>query len=228
MSNSNVITGYVGGTKRSQIPTQTLAATTETAFLINTDTGTTTAIVKIPSGTGVGGSSTPLDTNNTNSAFLSNGPRQYGPPGGTSHPHYNSTSFVGRAFKVRLTGTGTAAANAGNTLALTLYVGTTIAGTAIGGTGLTNTIATASAASLNFIIEATLIWDPTTGSITGSQWYNVNYNGTQPTHAFQAPAALLAIPTAAAVANLSFVASAKWGNAVGGTISITEFVLEEI
>lgn len=225
--NSNVISGLVGGTGRNQIPLQTLAATTETAFLVNTDAGTAAAIVTVPAGAGIGGSVTPLDPNVTNSAYLSNGPRQYGPPGGTSRPHYNSSSWNGRAFKVRINGTGAAVANAGNTLELNLYQGTTIGGTLIGGTG-TNTIATASTAPLNFIIEATLIWDATTQSLTGMQWYNVNYNSTQPTHAFSGPAAILNIPTVAAVANLTFVASAKWGNAAGGTIQVVEFLVEEV
>lgn len=333
MPNANTIKNRVAGTLRNQVLSQTLTSTVETFFLMGTDTGSTTALVGPPNGTNIVGSEVTLDSiDTTNTSFLVGGGREYGPTRGSNRPYFTSSSFNGRPFKIRLTGTGTAATAGGNTLALNLYAvtsslpvtlatpvnaayatatsggtltdltayyyrvvatnatGTSLASpeasettgnsgsnintvtvnwvavtgatgykvygrstgaeqllatvgnvttyvdtgaaspsgglpaTLIGGTGASNTVAMATAHPFNFTVEATLMWDNLTQSITGIQWYNINYNSTQPTHAFSAPAALPAIPTGIATnAALQFIASATWGNAAGGTIQVNEF-----
>jgi hypothetical protein len=222
--NANTIVSYQGGTGRNQILSQTLATATETLFLVGTDTGTATAILTVPSG-GVTGASAPLDPNANSSITGNDYGRQYGRPNGTAAPWYSSTSFdLGRPFKVRIIGTGTAAANAGNTLIINLYAGTTVtSGNLVATTGAA--LATVSAAPLSFFVEAELEWSLALTSLTGSQTANLNYNGTQQ---YTVPKAAANVVTITTAAGLQFVASAKWGNAVGGTIAVTEFSIEQV
>lgn len=223
--NANTIVSYQGGTGRNQILPQTLASVTETLFQVQTDSGTpTTAILTIPSGE-ITGASAPLDPN-ANAAITGNDyGRQYGRPNGTAAPWYSTTSFdFGRPFKVRIVGSGTAVANAGNSIIINLYAGTTAtAGNLIATTGAA--LATATAASLAFFVEAELNWSSALGSLSGSQTANINYNGTQQ---YTVPKAAAHVVSIASVSGLQFVASAVWGNAVGGTIAVTEFSIEQV
>ena len=65
MSNTNtVLGGYAGsGTLRNQFPTQAVATATETALVVNTDTGTVTALVTVPVGGVILGASPKFDVN---------------------------------------------------------------------------------------------------------------------------------------------------------------------
>lgn len=230
--NANTLVSFVNGTNRNQIPALTLASTTATAFSVNTDTGTTVAALAVPTGSSPVGSRNPQDSN-ANASIISQSGREYGNPLGTNRPFYTTASFDGKPFKVRLVGTGTAAANAGNTLTLSLYQGTSATLASDHVVAATAAVATASAASLNFVVEATLLWDSTLQSLAGSYNYVVNFNGTLATGALPvattAQASLLTTPVAVTTAaGLSFLPAVTWGNAVGGTIQITEFSIEQV
>lgn len=226
--NFNSFTGLVGGTGRNQIALQTLAATTETAFVINTDTANTTAtaLVSVPAGGGIAGSVAPLNPD-SNAALLQQN-TSFTIPRGIARPEFNSTSFDGRPFKVRLFGTGVAVANGAASVTIKLYSGTStsVVGTAGNVMASTGAVATVAGGAYNFYVEATLIWDSGTQLLDGYYTTSANFGAAS---TFVAPTKANTTPLAVtSVANLKFLATATWGNAVGGTCQVKEFSLERL
>lgn len=224
--NANTIFGFVNGTKRNQIPTLTLAAVTETAIPVTTDSGTTAALLAVPTQTAVVGSSNPLGVN-ANAALLAGALGAQFQQAGTNRPYFNSDSFnASRPFSLRLIGTGTAAANAGNTLTVKIYQGTsaTLGSDTLFSTPL-SAVATASAASLRFDITIRCYWDSTSNTLNGQVSGNYTYNNVS---ALVTTAMVTTLTSVSAVSALSFVPSITWGNAVGGTISVSEWSIEQL
>lgn len=221
--NFNTLSSYQGGTLRNQIASQTLASVTETEFLLNTDSGTgTIALLTVPSGASIGGSSNPQDPN-INSSLLFQGGREALPTNASRPAHSAATFDKGRPFLLRLSGVCTPASNAGNTFALTIYCGTTKAGVALATTGnLTGSQTTTAAAS--FVMETECIWDSSSQQITGQFWYATGFA----TPGYHVWAINSNAATGIALAGLTFCASAKWGNAVGGVVAVSEFSLNQI
>lgn len=222
MSNLNTITAIAGGTSRGQIPTLTLASTTETAFSVNTDAGTAVAVLTIPvgnSGNSLVGSGTTVEFNVTPAISAGSYGRKVGV--GTEPPFFSATTFdAGRPFKIRIAGTATVATQLGNTVAINLYQGTSatlasdtkIAALTAGGT---------SGATHPFLLEATVQWD-STGQTLGGFFSGVNQNSVT---------AVTALSNAASVtqaSSLTFVASAVFASAVGGSVSVSEFSVEQL
>lgn len=220
--NFNSFTGLVGGTKRNQIPLQTLAATTETAFVVNTDSGTpTTAFLAIPRGNGIAGSGNPLNPD-TNAALLQQNPSGLVIPRGISRPEFNSTSFDGRPFRIRLYGVGTAVAAGSNNPTITLYQGTS---TTLGSDQslVAQAFTVATGGSFNFLIQATMLWDSTSQLLAGFVESNLGFgSGTYTANA------KTTVRTVTSLANMSFLASTTWGAANGGTIQLNEFSIERV
>jgi hypothetical protein len=228
--NANTILGFNGGTGRNQIGLQTLASVTETEFRVNTDNGTgAIAVLTIPQGTEILGASNPINQN-ANAAILGlDRGSQFGRGLGELSPWYSNTAFDmksgGISFRLRLSAFFTAVANAGNTLQIKIYSGSSKGGTVI---SQNTAVATASAASGNFVFETDLQWDSTTQALVGNQRFRWNYNATQVANGFGAGAILTNAASVTTLAGLTFCASATWGNAVGGTIQVNEFVLEAV
>lgn len=226
--NFNTFTGFVGGTGRNQIPLQTLAATTETAFVINTDTANTTAtaILSVPAGGGIAGSVAPLNAD-SNAALLQQNSSLI-VPRGVARPEFNSTSFDGRPFKVRIFGTGVAVANGAASITVKLYSGTSsaVVGTAGNVMASTGAVATVAGGAYNFFLEATLIWDSGSQILDGYYEATSNFGAAStlvaPTKSNTTP---LSVTT---IASLKFLATATWGNAVGGTLQVKEFVIDRL
>lgn len=216
--NANTIAGYIGGTKRNQVAALTLASTTETVFSLVTDSGTAPAVLSIPTQTAVLGSSNPLGVNG-NAAILQ-------PVGGLiqnipNAPDFNSASFDGRPFIVKLYGVVTAAAGTGNTVIPALYLGTSA--TVGNNSVIIKPAASAdlSGTSANFSLAVTLRWDSTSQKLNGS--YTVQVGNAAPTTAVIGTA-----NTVAAYTGLNFVPTFTFGNAAGGTVNITEYSLEQV
>jgi hypothetical protein len=237
MANVNTCAGYTAsGTAKNQFPvTQTVATTVETALLLNTDAGTTTCFVVVPGGGSILGSSTGLDVN-ANFAVIERSAREYGLPSGETNDQFSSSnasgavgSWDGRPFRVRICGVGTAGHNAAQTLIFNLYQGTSASlasDHAIGTTGAAYAIAQSSSnVSFNFMIEATLVWDLTSGVLTGSYTSNIA-GGT--TSQFTGPTVVTNVVGSMTSATLSFLASVTLGNAASSTISIREFVVDKL
>lgn len=223
MANWNTIAGLFGGTGRNQILSQTLASTTETLFQVQTDSGTpTTAIIAVPYGSGVIGTSNPLDINANPAITGFNFGAFGGRPNGTNAPWFSSTSFdAARPFKLRIVGTALSVAGTSNALTINLYNGTTLGGTKIANSG---SISAATAENITFEIEANLQWSSAIGSLSG--YYSVLYNVAGTSH-FSSPAATT-VSTVAAISGLNFVASATWTAANGGTTAISEISIDQV
>jgi hypothetical protein len=228
MSNTNtVLGGYAGsGTLRDKFPTQAVASATEAALVVNTDTGTATALVTVPVGGVVLGASPKFDVN-SNAAITTRGGREYGVPSGESNDQFSSDSWNGRAFKIRLS--GIASLGATQTAIFYLYNGAaTVVGTAgnrIALTGAAYPGAGTSTTPSNFLIEFTGLWDPTSQILSG--YYTANIaNGT--TSQFTTTTVITNVQTSVAAAGLTFCAGIKLANTTASTVTVREFVVEKV
>ncbi len=231
MANLNTIAALFGpGTGRGQINTLTLASTVETLFAVGTDTaGTTgTAILTVPTGdvTHLVGSGSPIEFNR-NPAVSS---QSYGRKVGvfTEAPFFSSQTFdSGRPFKIRLAGVATVnkvtSGTVTNSVSISLYNGSSIAATykvATLAAGVNNTSTTANVTA-QFLIEALVQWDSTTAALSGFYLGNLDNTTTGQTALTNA----VAVTTAT---NLFFSPTATFGHAEGGSVSISEFSVEQI
>lgn len=232
MSSPSTFTALYAGTGRNQIPAQVVSTTTETVFLMGTDTGTTPAVLALPTGvpgtTTGAGSTNPLYTSG-NPAILSKTGRFYGPPiGATDQPTHGPNAFNGFPFLVHLSGTFTSGV-AANDLQIALYLGSssTIGSDHAISTVLnTGTSGNFGAVSGKFSASFRLMWDITTGKLDGVV-----------ENSFIVPSGVAATvvggtavteTSAAAASNITFVCSSKWNAAnAGNTVQITEFSLGE-
>lgn len=220
--NANTITGFIGGTKRNQIPVLTTAAITATVFSTVTDTGTAPAVLSIPVQSAVLGSSNGLGPN-VNAAILV-------PTGGLlgATSDFNSSSFDGRAFKVRVQGTFNSAVTA-NGLTIGLYLGSSAT---VGSDALLGAIASTATgigvAAGHFFAEGVLIWDSVSGKLDGSLSGFVAASGGTP---FPVSTAVVYATqaSAAAPANLQFVAAATFATTnAANSVQVTEFAIDAI
>lgn len=222
--NFSTFTGFIGGTGRNQVASQTLATATETEFKVNTDNGSgAIAVLSIPTGTGIGGSNNPLGPD-VNQALLWQTGRQ-ALPFGSARPSHNAQSFdFDRPFLIRLAGVITPASNAGNTYKTTLYLGSTKSGVAL--TNVTAAAQNASVAPFGFILEAQLHWDSSAQVVLGQYWYD--FNGTTRQYSTWITTTNPTTATAATVTSLNFCATSTWGNAVGGVSAVSEFSISQL
>lgn len=222
--NADTIVSYFNGTGRGQIPTQVLAATTETEFQVNTDTSGTTsiAVLSIPLQADIRGSNSPMGVE-ANAALLGDGVGRGLMWSNQSRPYFNSGSFEGRPFLIRVSGIATPASNGGNSVDIKLYLGTSKSGTKIADTGAVPEATTTAARA--FIMEYQGIWSAASGNLDGQFWFQVA--GTSGT-TYTTWAAGSAQGSAAAAANLQFCASMTWGNAAGGSTVVSEFSISKI
>lgn len=221
--NSDTLVGFYGGTGRNQIASQTLAATTETEFHVNTDVSSTTiAVLTVPQPGAIIGSSSPLNVN-ANSAILKNNLGRDLAINGVNAPFATSQMFDnGHPFNLRLAGVITPASNAANSLTLKVYNGTSKSGGGI--ISIADTGTESSTAAGSFVIEAELIWDSTSGILYGAYWSAIAAGATKN---FVTTAAITPA-TSVTLATLQFCATATWGNAAGGTVAVSEFSLSQL
>src|SRR5882762_562579 len=217
--NANTIIGYTEGTGRNQIPALAVPNATEIAALVNTDTGSTTAILAIPYGSGNIGASSSLDPNANGSITGSDFGRQYGRPNGVNAPYYSTMSFDGSPFKVTISGTATIPVTASQTFAVNLRLGTTIAGTLLAGP---TAVSFATGGTFSFLLEAILIWDSTSHAVSGLFDSVVAGTGVGQATLTNNGSAVLT------PAGLTFVATAKLGVAGTATVNFTEFSIAQV
>lgn len=220
MANQDTIVALFGGTARGQVSSLTLASTTETAFSVVTDSGTAVAVLTLPvATTGLVGSSRPIEFNKSGAISSQSYGRKVAV--GSAPPYFNASTFDGgRPFRIVVAGTATSATGTGNTILVNLYSGTSAtlgSDTKLGGL----TAGGASATTVSFYLTATLQWNSTTQALTGQIGGLVG-------NALTAQAALTNSPTITTAGGLSFVVSAQFGNAVGGSVTISEISCEQI
>ena len=222
--NSNTFAGFVGGTGRNQLLSQSLSAVTETEIRIATDNAAgAIAVLTIPTGTAIAGSASPLDYSD-NAALINRTGRTYGRPWASGQPAHNSKSFdSGRPFLIRFAGVVTPASNASNSLNFILYNGTTKGGTSLAATGaLTGTETSVQAGS--FILEAQLQWDSVSGLLGGSYWYQVLAGATASYNTWKATSLVSGVT----LATLNFCVSTTWGNSAGGVVVPSEMSISQL
>lgn len=226
MANTNSVAGFAqSGSGRNQFPTQTVATTTATPLVINTDTGTANYFLVLPVGGSIFGAQTKLDVN-SNSSIITRSGREYGLPSGESNDQFSSSSWDGRPFKLRVSGIGNAGANAAQSVTIGLYQGTsaTIASDHLIGT--TGTVAAVAGGAFNFALEVTCIWDAAS-QILGGYYTGISNFGSASSTGGGTTAAFTSVASVTA-ANLSFVAALTLGNGASSTITLREFVAEKI
>ena len=226
MSNTNSVAGSAqSGSLRNQFPTQTVATTVETPLVITTDAGTTTAFLVVPTGGSIYGAQAKLDVN-ANPAITGRSVREYGLPSGETNDQFSSASWDGHPFRVRLAGIGNAGANAAQSLIVNLYQGTsaTLASDKkIATTGAA--FAAVAGGAFNFLVEATLLWDATSGILSGSYTSNIAFGTTSQ---FTTTTVVPNVVTSVTASGLSFLASLALGNAASSTITVREFVVDKV
>lgn len=228
MSNANTILGgYAGlGSIRNNFPVQTVASATEAALVVSTDAGTATALVTVPTGGQILGSSPAFDVN-VNPSILRRSGRDYGIPSGATNDQFSSASFSALAFKIRLSGYMSLGAT--QTAIVYLYNGaTTVVGTSgnrIGSTGAAYPGAGTSTTPSNFLLEFTGLWDPTSQILSGYYLANIA-NGS--TSQFTTTTVITNVQTSVAAAGLTFCAGLKLANTTSSTIQLREFVVEQV
>ena len=204
MANASTIAGFAGvASTRNNFSAQTVATATETGLVVNTDTGTATALITVPTGGQIYGASTGLDVN-ANPAITGRSNYIFGLPSAESNDQFNSSSFTARAFKVRLSGVATLGAT--QTAIFYLYNGaTTVIGTAgnrIASTGAAFPSGGTSTTPSNFWLEFTGVWDPTLQTLSGFYSSNVA-NGS--TSQIVAPTVITNVQASVAASGLTFL-----------------------
>lgn len=231
--NSNTILAYRAGTGRNQLKSQAIASTTATAAVINTDDAVgATAVLRLPTQTAILGSFNPLQPE-ANAAIL--GPaygRLFGAPRGNQVPYFTNTSFDGVPFRVRVTGTGVAGANAAQTILASLTLGTSAT---IGSNVLIATTGAALAAvaggAFQFTIVAECLWSLGSGANGNLSSRHSSTISFLPTPTIQVVSDVIQSTVAAPAltqAALNFVPFITFGNAAASTVQFTEFSLELI
>lgn len=227
MSNLNTINGFSNiGSGRNILQTLAVATTTETAFSVSTDTGTAVAVVSIPLQTGIVGSANGLAPGSNASILVPPFGAFSQVPNNNNRPYFSSDFFDGRAFRVRVAGKFTSGV-ATNDLKIGLYLGTSATlGSDLAVTSITTgTSGNFGVVSGNFLLEAMLVWDVTSGKVGGILESGlINPSGVAGT--VSTPAATTQV-AAALASNLNFVASAKWNAAnAGNKVFVTEFAID--
>jgi hypothetical protein len=230
MSSPSTFSALYGGTGRNQIPSQVLSTTTETVFTVNTDNGVgAPAVLSLPTGIpGATGAKVSLYTSG-NPALHANSERFYGAPQGTTaQPYHTSGAFNGSPFLVRVFGTFTSGV-AANDLQIALYLGSSAT---IGSDHIISALLTTGtggdfgAVSGKFCASYRLMWDLTTGKLDGI----VDSSFIVPSGVAATVVGGTAVTetSAAALSNVTFVATAKWNAAnAGNTVQVTEFSLSD-
>ena len=220
--NINRVAIFTNGTTRNSLQTQVLASTVETEFQAITDTGTAIALLAIPLQTAILGSGNPQSPSG-NASQLGSPFASMNPAHGSSRPYYSSQQFdYARPFLVRVAGVATPASNSGNSLTVSIYSGTSKSGTKIATTGAAAMATTTTPYA--FLIETQCFWDSAGQVLLGQQWYSVN--GTTPV--YNTWKTNTATATVATLSALSFVATATWGNAAGGSTVVGEFSISQL
>jgi len=177
MANSDTILALNGfgatTAARNQLASQTGLGTAETYFTMGTDAGSNVnAFLPFVGQTDIVGRSNPMSVNVNAASLLDQWGAKAGERGATS-PWFNSSTFDGRAFRLRVQGDFTSSA-ASNGITVKFYIQTKANGaTTAGAAGTVATVATGTtignAVKGTFIAEVTGMWDSTSNLMQGTE-----------------------------------------------------------
>lgn len=215
--NADTLARIQAGTKRSNLLPLTGLAAAETIFTMATDTGSANAFVSVPLQTNVVGSAGPLDPN-ANASVLSGNLGRPGSYRGAA-PYFNSASFDCLPFQVSVSGRFTSSAVSAAGQAFNLYQNTSAV--VAGGHSLVHGLSglTLAAGSYSFLLQATLVWDSVSQTLSGESFFVV---GGASARAAIAPFAVTS------PANLLFVASADFDSGTTNTVTPIEFAISSL
>lgn len=229
MSNANTIAGYLSGSAVNQLPLLSLtstASTTATYIPVTTNAGTSAAIIRVPQQADIMGSTRPLA-----SGINQAGPGAYGTinpaPQYGGDAGFNTGSFDGRPFRVRMPVSYTVSASA-TTSALTIVLaqGTTTSATTAIASPTAITLATGGGSGV-FVMDAEILWDSVSHILGGRYSFYYTF-GTAATNV--ASSTISTTTGVTTPAGLSFLLSVVAQTAlVGGiTLQANEFVIEVV
>jgi hypothetical protein len=200
----------------------TTTSATETAFLLQNGNQ---AVINVPLGTEILGSQTPFSIN-ANPTYSAESGRA-GKWMGETRPFFNSSSFNNRPFRLRAVGQIVGGGTTVTSIAATikLYAALTNTATVTTGTALitAGTGAVIGNTNANWMIEAELLWDSVSQSLTG--YKNVMFGNTTVQNFASSVVAL----TGVTIANLNF--GLTWQFATTSTsnkIGLVELSLEQV
>jgi len=200
MANVNSSLGF------STLPAQSITGTTETTLLVP---AASALYQGLPS---------PVFAAGTGLYLALDPDYQSGNPQASS-PTYVNSSVRCKQFKLRIVGLATVGAS--STFVVKLYNGTssTVTSDTVIAATASYTITTAS--TINFIVEAQLIWDSTSSKLNG--WFFSDVNNT-----FTGGAAITSV-TSLSVTNLQFIPSFTFGTGnAANTVTVKEFLFEKV
>jgi hypothetical protein len=231
MANSDSILVLNGGgvatPARNLLASQTGLGTVETLITMGTDAGTNvTAFMPFVGQTDIVGRSNPMSIN-ANAAILTD---QYGAKAGergVGAPYFNTSTFDGRAFRLRIQGRFLSSA-ASNSLTVKFYQNTKANGPVTGTGNVIGSIATTAtignAVSGSFIAEAVGQWDSVSGNMMGAEAWAAAAG------AYGARAAGQSTPFAVAspLSNSLMFVTIKFATGAANSITPIEFAFEDI
>jgi len=231
--NANTILAFRSGTGRNQLKAQAIASTTATAAVLNTDDAVgATAVLTVPQQSAILGAFNPLSPNENSSILGPAYGRLFGTPRGGQTPYFSSTSFEGVPFRVRVSGTGNAGANAAQSVLGSLTLGTSAtigSNVLIGTTGAA--LATVAGGAFMWTIVSEIIWSigsGANGKIASRHSATVSFLVTPTVQVVSDVIQSTVSAPALTAAALSFVPFITFGNAAASTVQVTEFALELI
>src|SRR5260221_729144 len=157
---------------RGILAARTGLATAETLLTMGADNATNvTALLNFPGQTDIVGVSNPGDPNAMAATLLDNWGAKVGARGG-NRPYFNTGSFDGRGFRIRVMGRFVSSA-AANAITFKFYQNTKVAGPVTAGAGVIGSIATGTtignAVTGSFVAEAVGMWDSISGNMFGAE-----------------------------------------------------------
>lgn len=206
-----------------QLQSLTGSTTSEQLFLMG---GSQTGLIGIPAQTSVYGSFAPMDPN-ANNAFSID---ELGGIGGfralRGRPYFNSSSFDGRAFRIRAMGKYNNQANTTNAQTATFKI---TQGTAVSSTHVIASVSSGTnlaSGPANFIVEATVLWDSAMQVLAGEFWGNVT-NGV--TNSYTSRTGLSNLVSVTSYSSVQFVCSVVFGtSSASSTANLVEFSMEAV
>lgn len=136
-----------------------------------------------------------------------------------SSPTYTNDLVDGRQFKIRVVGVSTVSASTAVQIGLYNGSSSTVASDTLIAISASYTITTAS--TVNWVVEANLIWDSTSQKLNG--YFNSTVNNT-----YTANAAITSV-SSLSVTNLQFIPSITYATANAGNVwQVKEFLFETV
>ena len=231
MSNSDTIFALQGlgvaTPPRNQLATITALGTGETLLTMGSDSGSNvTAFLPFPGATGIYGSSNTVDPNANAAVLLDNTGGKTGSSRGASRPYFNTLSFDGRAFRIRIQGRFVTSAGS-NTVTFNVYQNTIANGPVTGSGHKIGSVAIGGAAvgaiNGNFIVEVMGEWDSISGNMQGAE----QWGAAGGFYAARAVGQATPFAVAAPLSNSLMFATVTFGAGAANAITPLEFAFED-